>query len=73
MRYVGGMLDDPESKALVEASCVKSSKSPDQMASLMVGWLSKGISGNGLRTRAYAAEFDRKKIGRTWAYKLKRG
>ena len=42
---VGGMLDDPESKALVEASCVKSSKSPNQMASLMVGWSNLLVSG----------------------------
>src|SRR5690348_3733023 len=67
------MLNDSESKALLEASCVKSSKSPEWMASNMVAWFSKGITSNGPRTREYADEFLRKRIGPTWAYKLKQG
>jgi len=65
------MMNDPESRALLDASCVKSSKSPDRMASKMIAWFSKGFTSKGPRCEKYVDEFDRKKIGGRWAYKVK--
>jgi len=50
---------------------VKSPKAPDRIASRMIAWFSKGFTSNGPRCERFVNEFDRKKIGGRWAYKLK--
>ena len=68
---VAHMMNDPESRALLDASYVRSPKAPDRIASRMIAWFSKGFTSNGPRCERFVNEFDRKKIGGRWAYKLK--